>query len=44
MSTVIVPGPHPTSSTLAPGTSASARYEAELSTVRQECDRTTLGW
>ena len=44
MSRVIVPGPQPTSSTSAPATNRSATYAAELSTVRQRCDRSTLSW
>ena len=42
MSSVMVPGPQPTSSTDAPGIKRDARYAAELSTVRQRCERRTL--
>jgi hypothetical protein len=44
MSAVIVPGPHPRSSTVVPGVRCGARYAAELSSVRHLCDRKTLSW
>ena len=43
-STVIVPGPQPTSSTRAPGASWPSRYPAEFSAVRHWCERSTLSW
>ena len=42
--TVIVPGPHPTSSRRWPGASRSSRYPAEFCAVRHVCERSTLGW
>ena len=42
MSRVMVPGPQPTSRTDAPATNRGARYAAELSTVRQRWERSTL--
>ena len=41
-STVIVPGPQPTSSTRASAGKRASRYPAEFSAVRQRCDRSTL--
>lgn len=40
-SMLIVPGPAPTSSRRAPGVRCGARYAAEFSTVRHECERRT---
>jgi hypothetical protein len=40
-STVIVPGPMPTSSSRCAGFSCGSRYAAEFSAVRQRCDRRT---
>ena len=42
MSRVMVPGPQPTSRTDVPATNRDARYAAELSTVRQRWERSTL--
>src|SRR5215213_3908174 len=44
ISAVMVPGPHPTSSTRRPRCRCGARYAAEFSIVRQECERSTLSW
>lgn len=43
-STVIVPGPQPTSRTLSPGLRWGRRYAAELAAVRHEWERRTDAW
>src|SRR4051812_33849215 len=43
-SAVMVPGPQPTSSNHCPGCSLGSRYAAELSAVRQRCERSTDSW
>src|SRR5665648_469685 len=42
--TVMVPGPHPASSSRCPSRRCGSRWAAELAAVRQLCDRSTLSW